>query len=213
MWKLIKKGYEFPTKVVDGIPSIKDLDEMNEVEELGFIENQKSVYMLVNSIDRNEYNKIRHCRTTKEIWRLLEITHEGTNQVKESKLSMYEQAYELFKMLPHESIADMYTRFMEIVNGMLAHGRQLSEHQKVTKILRSLPSSWNSKVDAILESRHEYSLEELIGSLMIYELRDKTQFEKKMLEDATSRMKGIALRVSSLDIGKEKASPKSRRRK
>ena len=67
MWKLIKKGYEFPTKVVDGITLIKDLNEMNGVEELRFIYNQRSIYMLVNAIDRNEYNKVRHCRTAKEI--------------------------------------------------------------------------------------------------------------------------------------------------
>ena len=132
---------------------------MNEEEELGFMENQKSIYMLVNCIDRNEYNRIRHCRTVKEIWRLLEVTHEGTKEVIESKLNLVEQAYELFKMKPYESIVDMFARFMEIVNDMLAHGRQLSDQQKVTKILRSLPSSWNSKVDAIQESRHKYTLE------------------------------------------------------
>lgn len=39
-------------------------------------------------LDPNEFNRISTCETTKEIWDKIEITHEGTNQVKESKISM-----------------------------------------------------------------------------------------------------------------------------
>ena len=46
----------------------------------------KAVFTLQCAMDRNEYNRICQCKSTKEIWRLLEITHERTNQVKESKL-------------------------------------------------------------------------------------------------------------------------------
>ena len=47
-------------------------------------------------MDRNEYNRIFQCKSTKEIWRLHEITHEGTNQVKESKINLLVHSYELF---------------------------------------------------------------------------------------------------------------------
>ncbi|MCR2847939.1 hypothetical protein [Heyndrickxia coagulans] len=33
MWRLLKKGYEFPTKIVDGIHVLKDIDEYSEEEE------------------------------------------------------------------------------------------------------------------------------------------------------------------------------------
>ena len=45
-------------------------------------------------MDRNEYNRICQCKSAKEIWRLLEITHEGTNQVKESKITLLVHSYE-----------------------------------------------------------------------------------------------------------------------
>ena len=35
-------------------------------------------------------------QTTKEIWRLLEVTHEGTNQAKESKINLLVHRYEFF---------------------------------------------------------------------------------------------------------------------
>ena len=88
-------------------------------------------------MDINEYNRICQCKSAKEIWRLLEITHEGTNQVKESKINLL------------ETIVEMITRFTNIVNGLKALGKTYKESKKVMKILRSLPSKWHTKVTAI----------------------------------------------------------------
>ena len=79
------------------------------------------------------------CKSTKEIWRLLEITHEGTNQVKESKINVL-VSYELFFMKVNETIVEMITRFTDIVNGLETLGKTYKESKKVMKILRSLPS-------------------------------------------------------------------------
>ena len=49
-------------------------------------------------LSMEEFNRIRSCKTAKDIWNNLEVTHEGTNQVKESKISMLVHKYELFKM-------------------------------------------------------------------------------------------------------------------
>ena len=45
---------------------------------------------------------------------MLEVTHEGTSRVKDSKISMLVHDYELIKMKPHESIKDMFTQFTNI---------------------------------------------------------------------------------------------------
>ena len=47
------------------------------------------------------------CSFAQEIWNALEITHEGTNQVKESNISMLMHNYELFKMDANKIITDM----------------------------------------------------------------------------------------------------------
>ena len=49
-------------------------------------------------MDINEYNRICQYKSAKKIWRLLEITHEETNQVKESKINLLVHSYELFFM-------------------------------------------------------------------------------------------------------------------
>ena len=135
-------------------------------------------------MDRNEYNRISQCKTAKEIWRILEITHEGTTQVKDSKVRILENDYEMFKMKPNESIVEMFTRFTDVVNGLEGLGKRVSEQDKVSKILRCLPPKWNSKTEAIEEAKNlkELHLEELIGSLMTYEMKIARQ-EKEMQEE------------------------------
>ena len=88
-------------------------------------------------MDRNEYNRICQCKSAKEIWRLLEITHEGTNQVKESKINLLVHVYELFLLKDNETIVEMITRFTDIVNGLKALGKSYKESKKVMKTLRS----------------------------------------------------------------------------
>ena len=64
----------------------------------------------------NEFNRISTCSSVKEIWDRLEVTNEGTTQVKESKINMLVHKYELFKIEPNESILGMLTRFTDIIN-------------------------------------------------------------------------------------------------
>jgi hypothetical protein len=60
----------------------------------------------------------RHVTRLKENWDKLEVTYEGTNQVKESKVSMLVHEYELFKMKNDESISEMFTRLTNIINDL-----------------------------------------------------------------------------------------------
>ena len=87
------------------------------------------------------------------LWRLLEITHEGTNQVKESKINLLVHKYELFLMKENETTIEMITRFTDIVNGLETFGKTCKESEKVMKILRSLPSKWHTKVTTIQEAK------------------------------------------------------------
>ena len=95
VWKTILFGYTFPTKDVDGGKIRKTLDEYKEEESRKFQLNYRAIYILVCAMDRNEYNRMSQCKTAKEIWRILEITHEGTTQVKDSKVRILEN--ELWK--------------------------------------------------------------------------------------------------------------------
>ena len=55
-------------------------------------------------MDRIEYNRICQFKTSKDIWRIHEITYERTNIVKDSKVRIPVNDYEMFKMKPNEYI-------------------------------------------------------------------------------------------------------------
>ncbi|CAL9086495.1 unnamed protein product [Musa textilis] len=75
-------------------------------------------------------------------------------------------------MKPSETIGDMYTRFTDVVNSLRALGKSFLDFELINKILRSLPKRWDPKVIAIQEAKslNDFPLEELIGSLMTYEM-------------------------------------------
>ncbi|KAL6336581.1 hypothetical protein AAG906_025136 [Vitis piasezkii] len=182
VWDVIEDGPTFPTKLVDGVLVPKPKKEWNELDRRNFQLNAKAVFTLQCAMDRNEYNRICQCKSAKEIWRLLEITHEGTNQVKDErvKINILVHNYELFSMKETETIVEMITRFTEIVNGLEALGRVINESEKVMKILRSLPSKWHTKVTAIQEAKDltKLPMEELLGSLMTYEISLTKQLQE-----------------------------------
>nr|CAN82974.1 hypothetical protein VITISV_039523 [Vitis vinifera] len=86
--------------------------------------------------------------------------------------------------------------FTDIVNGLEALGKTYKESEKVMKILRSLPSKWHTKVIAIQEAKDltKLPMEELIGSLMTYEIN----LEKKLQEGEDKKKKSIALKATTM---------------
>ena len=99
----------------------------------------------------NEHNRIMGCKSDKQILDLLEVSHEGTSEVKRSKIDLLMSKYERFVMEPRESIEEMFTRFTNITNELVSLGRHIPTDEQVRKILRSLPQDecWRAKVKAI----------------------------------------------------------------
>ncbi|KAL7222786.1 hypothetical protein ACSBR1_024478 [Camellia fascicularis] len=98
MWIIVTKGSKLSTKLVDNISVPKTEDECDERDHKLLQANAKAKLTLVCRLDSKEYNRISSCDSAKEIWDKLEVTYEGTNQVKESRIDMLVHSYELFKM-------------------------------------------------------------------------------------------------------------------
>ncbi|XP_075109315.1 uncharacterized protein LOC142181081 [Nicotiana tabacum] len=109
--------------------------------------------ILVCGMGHDEYNRISACETAKEIWEALQMAHEGTTQVTQSKIDMLTTEYELFRMNYDESIQDKHTRFTFIINELHLLGETITRNKLVRKILSILPSSWESKVNTITETK------------------------------------------------------------
>ena len=105
--------------------------------------------------------------------------------MKKTKINIFVQQYELFKMHSIETIAQMFARFNTIANGLYVLGKSYTSTELVNKILRSLPKAYQSKVVVILEVRDlsKPPFEELMGSFMTHKImikgHDKDEEEDK----------------------------------
>ena len=125
------------------------MNELSDLEKKYFSLNAKAMNALFCALDKNEFNQISTCETAFDIWRILEITHEGTSRVKDSKVNILLHDFELFRMQPNETIGDMYTRFTDVVNNLSVFGKSFLNFDLMSKILRSLPKRWDPKITAI----------------------------------------------------------------
>ncbi|KAK2450268.1 rust resistance kinase Lr10 [Trifolium repens] len=144
----------------------------------------------------DEFFRISTCETAKEIWDALVETHEGTADVKRSKLNTLSQEYELFRMQPGESILNMQKRFVHLTNHLKALGKTLTNDELNLKVLRSLTREWQPKVTTICEKKSlsKMSSATLFGKLQEYETK-LGRLEKH--ENQYKKSKSIALKVDS----------------
>ena len=84
-WRAIKKGYVHPLD--ESLSPIPVLD-MDTAQVAKYTTSMKALNSLMYALISNEYNKISAYITAKEIWDKLETMHEGTSQVKKTKISL-----------------------------------------------------------------------------------------------------------------------------
>ena len=85
--------------------------------------NAKAKKLLYFGLGPDEYTRIFECESVEDIWDALQVAHEGTNQVKQSRIEFQMRTYELFEMGDRETIMDMYTRFTHITNELKSLGK------------------------------------------------------------------------------------------
>ena len=138
----------------------------------------------------NEFHKISHITIAKEVWQILETTYEGTKKVKDTKL----------QMLTTYAFDSFYSKLNEVVIGKFNVGEKTEDSKIVRKILQSLLESFRANITAIEENKDlvDIKVQELIGSLQIYELSLPSQRKSKSLA-----LKTINERVEAHDSSDE----------
>ena len=63
------------------------INHWNDLENKTFSLNSRAMNALFCALDKNEFNQVSTCEITFGIWHTLEIIHEGTSRVKDSKIN------------------------------------------------------------------------------------------------------------------------------
>ncbi|GJW76869.1 hypothetical protein Tco_0138551 [Tanacetum coccineum] len=145
------------TKLDEVIPFEKQSDDLKKK----LAKNNEAKMVIYNVLPRKEYERIFMCNTTKEIWKILLITHQGNNQVKDNKIDLLVQQYEQFVISESESIDSAFARFNTIITSLKALDEGYSSKNYVRKFLRALYPKWRIKVMEIEESKDLTSLKSL----------------------------------------------------
>lgn len=120
----------------------------------------------------DEFFRISTCKMTKEIWDTLVKTHEGTKEVKRSRLNTLSQEYKLFRMQSEELILNLQKRFLHLKNHLKPLGKNLTNDKINLKVLISLTREWQPKVMTISENKNLFMMTSatLFGKLQEYEI-------------------------------------------
>ena len=118
IWLATQIQYESPTT---------ESNTWTDAQKTAASNNAKAMNVLYCSLDENEFSRITMCKTTYDIWKMLQVTHEGTSKVKQTKISILNNQFQSFKMKPNESIIDMYSRFQTIQHDLMALGVKFTD--------------------------------------------------------------------------------------
>ncbi|VFQ58917.1 unnamed protein product [Cuscuta campestris] len=181
LWLIVKNGCGVPMKKVGEVNVPKIEEDFNDEDCKKMELNAKAINMIYCGVNADDYRKISRCETAKQTWEKLEVTYEGTAQVREAKIDHLTHEYELFSMKENEKIEEMFERFSNIINPLNLLGKTYTDRELVRKVLRSLSPKWRSKVDAIEEGRdfQTTTYDALRGNIITYET---TQLSKVVEE-------------------------------
>ncbi|GJX49278.1 retrovirus-related pol polyprotein from transposon TNT 1-94 [Tanacetum coccineum] len=149
------------------------------------------------------------CKTAKDVWNSLIITHQGNKQVKDNKIDLFVQKYEEFVISDDETIDCAFVRFNTIITSLKALDESFSSRNHVRKFLRALPTKWRPKVTAIEEFKDLLTLhlDELISNLKVYEVVLEKDSEASKVKK--EKYKSLALKAMKVSSDKEESCSRS----
>ncbi|GKB50736.1 hypothetical protein Tco_0901489 [Tanacetum coccineum] len=128
LWHIILNG-DFPpvaknevTQILEVVPFEEQSDDLKNK----LVKNNEAKMVLYNALPKKEYERIFMCKTAKDIWKSLLITHQGNSQVKDNKIDLLVQQYEQFTILDEESIDSGFARFNTIITRLKALDERFS---------------------------------------------------------------------------------------
>jgi len=125
---------------------IVDEDTWSDITTKEFDVNAKAHYAFLQALNDDDIVRVIHCKSAYDIWTHLVVTHEKISQVKRVKIDLLRSQYKNFTMHDNDTIDDMVIRFTKITNGLTSLGDAIDKDQKVRKVIRTLPPSWESRL-------------------------------------------------------------------
>jgi hypothetical protein len=126
IWEVVENGMHFDSN--DNVIFINDQIHKNA----------QATSILLASLCKDEYNKVRGLDNAKKIWDALKISHEGNDATMITKIELVEDKLRRFTMKRGGEPTEMYNRLKTLVNKIRSYGStRWMDHDVVRLMLRS----------------------------------------------------------------------------
>ena len=117
LWYIIVEGdYKPISNDISGGRDVgTSLTRQSDEQKRLIAKNNEAKMMLYNALPKKEYERVFMCKTAKDIWQSLIVTHQGNSQVKDNKIDLLVQQYEQFVIPEDETIDSAFARFNTII--------------------------------------------------------------------------------------------------
>ncbi|WVZ24060.1 hypothetical protein V8G54_002604 [Vigna mungo] len=172
IWDVIASVSPIPT---NNLQEPKPCVQWTAEEKKRFQNDVKARNIISSALTVDEFYRISICKSAQEMWEVLRVTHEGTDD----------------------------KRFTNIVNLIIGLGKSFENDELNIKFLKSLDRSWQPKVTAISESQNlnTMTMAALFGKLREHELDLGRLDEEEAM--AKTKKKSLALK-SEVERSKNK---------
>jgi hypothetical protein len=112
LWKIIEVGCDIP----------EDGEATTPVQAYILRRSYQALNILHSSVSSEEFDKIEDALTAKDAWDTLQVNHQGSKKVRESRIKILEDELSLFSMKKDETVKEMYNRLKKITNQIKSLG-------------------------------------------------------------------------------------------
>jgi gag-polypeptide of LTR copia-type len=127
LWDIVENGFTINKNVNDKI----DIVCLMKVKQ-----NDQAVNVILASVHESIAPTFGEAINAHDMWISLIRKYEGNDMLKKTKEERLQSMFESFRIDEHESIEDMYTRFIILINEFIDIGDPLPTNKIVTKLIR-----------------------------------------------------------------------------
>ncbi|KAK3023450.1 hypothetical protein RJ639_042662 [Escallonia herrerae] len=173
---LVKNGFTEPESTENLTENQKK--KLEEVQQ----KDANALSIIQRRVTKSIFPRIIRATKAKEAWDILKVEYHGDDKVRAINLQTLTRDFENMKMKENETLAEFFTKFMDLINQMKSLGEDISNKRIVEKVLISLPEKFDPKVAIIEETKDifELGVQELMASLKSYEQRLARHSEKSI---------------------------------
>jgi hypothetical protein len=204
LWKTVEVGCDIP-----------DDDETPTPLQAYILQcNYQALNILHSSVSAEEFDKIEDALTAKDAWDTLQVNHQGSRKVRESRIKTLEDELSLFSMKKDETVKEIYNRMKKITNQIKSLGGDKWGDREIVDKLLTVYMARDVTLPSLIRAERgfkHFTAENVLGRIEAHHdqlKRVKINQDLANLQEQAAKNNGLALQAKLK--GKERATQSSK---